>query len=175
VKAALRLAAAGALALACGAALATAAIKPWSAGPTPALAMPDLAGRAFDLKRLRGRVVLVNFWATWCEPCRDEMPSLQRLRERMEGKPFDVVTVNYGEGAERIRAFMERERLALAVLPDRDKQAAEAWGARGLPMTFLVDARGAVRYSTFGERDWSEGEGLRLVESLVAEVPGARR
>jgi thiol-disulfide isomerase/thioredoxin len=162
-------------ACACAQAAVAADFKRWTRGATPELALEDLKGREHRLSDYRGKVVLVNFWATWCEPCRDEMPSLQRLRERMEGKPFDVVTVNYGEGAERIRAFMERERLALAVLPDRDKQAAEAWGARGLPMTFLVDARGAVRYSTFGERDWSEGEGLRLVESLVAEVPGARR
>ena len=128
-----------------------------------------------DLKDLRGRVVLVNFWATWCEPCRDEMPSFERLRAKLADQPFDVLAVNYGEGVARINGFLRTRNLSLTVLLDPEKEAANAWRAGGLPMTFLVDAQGRVRYSVFGERDWSEGEGLAVVQRLIAEAPRAGR
>lgn len=118
---------------------------------------------------------MLNFWATWCEPCRDEMPSLQRLRAKMSGKPIEVLTVNYGEFPQRIEPFMKREKIELPVLLDTQKDAARAWSAGGLPITFLVDGSGKVRYWVFGERDWSAGEPLRLVETLMAEGGDARR
>jgi thiol-disulfide isomerase/thioredoxin len=149
-------------------------LRVWAGDETPLLARPDLSGRTVDLKDLKGRVVLVNFWATWCDPCREEMQSFERLREKLKGKPFEVLTVNYGEGAAKIGEFMRKHKLSLPVLLDPDKEAAAAWKAGGLPMTFLVDAKGAVRYSAFGECDWSEGEPLRVVEGLVAEAPRAR-
>jgi cytochrome c biogenesis protein CcmG, thiol:disulfide interchange protein DsbE len=122
---------------------------------------------------LKGRVVLVNFWATWCDPCREEMPSFQRLRERLRGRPFEILTVNYGEMPARIRPFLERYRITLPVLLDPDKESAEAWRAGGLPMTFLIDATGQVRFSAFGECDWNAGEALRTVEALLAEASRA--
>lgn len=149
-------------------------IKPWTAA-TPRLALSDLHGTATDLEALRGRVVIVNFWATWCVPCRDELPSLQRLRERFAGKPVEVITVNYGEFPQRVRPFLEKERLALPVWLDTQKEAARDWGVGGLPMTFLVDASGRARYRAFGELDWSAEEQVKLVEQLVAEAPRARR
>jgi len=150
-------------------------IRPWKCGPTPPLARMTLEGdRLVDLNALKVRVVLVNFWATWCDPCREEMPSFERLREKLRGRPFEILTVNYGEGPSRIRPFLERYGISLPVLLDPDKESAEAWHAGGLPMTFLVDAKGRIRYSAFGEADWSEGEPLRRVESLLAEAPGAR-
>lgn len=168
-----RLAAAALAVLAFGAAAET-QLRPWSDRPAPALAGSDLAGKPVDLKELRGRVVLVNFWATWCDPCREEMPSIERLRAQMKGQPFEVVTVNYGEAPARITEFMKRQRITLPVWLDPDKKSAADWKAGGLPMTFLVDAEGRVRYSAFGECDWSTGEPLRVVEALVAEIPRAR-
>ena len=150
-------------------------IKPWGGKATPALALPDLKGRTVDLRDLRGKVVVLNFWATWCEPCREEMPSLQRLRAKMNGKPVEVLTVNYGEFPQRIEPFIKRESIDLPVLLDTQKDAAKAWNAGGLPITFIVDRKGDVRYWVFGERDWSQGEPLRLVESLAAEGVDARR
>ena len=149
-------------------------MRPWEGRNAPELARTDLAGKPVDLKDLRGRVVLVNFWATWCDPCREEMPSIERLRSKMAGRPFEVVTVNFGEAPERIREFIQRHKIALPVWLDPDKRSAADWSAGGLPMTFLVDAQGRLRYSAFGECDWSAGEPLRIVESLVAEVPRAR-
>ena len=178
MRPATRLGCALALAAFGGASLAAAAeakLRAASGEAAPSLARPDLAGRTIDLRELRGRVVLVNFWATWCEPCREEMPSLERLRAKLAGRPFDVLAVNYGEGAPRITDFLRRQNVSLTVLLDPDKEAASAWRAGGLPMTFLVDAEGRVRYSAFGERDGSAGEALRAVEGLLAEAPDARR
>ena len=118
---------------------------------------------------------MLNFWATWCEPCRDEMPSLQRLRDKMRGKPLEVMTVNYGEWPQRIEPFLKRGNIDLPVLLDTQKEAARAWNAGGLPITFIIDRKGDVRYWVFGERDWSEGEPLKLVESLISEGAGAGR
>ena len=165
--------AAVAMAGACGV-LAESDIKPWKGKATLPLVRSDLDGRSVDLKAMQGRVLVVNFWATWCEPCRDEMPSLQRLRDKLAGQPLEVITVNFGESAEKIAQFIGKERVTLPVLLDTQKETAKDWGVGGLPMTFLVDARGRVRYSVFGERDWSEGPSLALVEKLVAEAPRAR-
>jgi thiol-disulfide isomerase/thioredoxin len=171
---ALRTLAAVAVTTAVASASAETKIKPWKGKPTLPLSRTDLDGKTVDLKSLRGRVLVVNFWATWCEPCRDEMPSLQRLRDKLSGKPLHILTVNYGESAEKIAQFMGKEKIALPVLLDRDKESAKDWGVGGLPMTFLIDARGRVRYYVFGELDWSEGQSLALVEKLLAEAPGAR-
>jgi cytochrome c biogenesis protein CcmG, thiol:disulfide interchange protein DsbE len=155
-------------------ALAESDIKPWKGKPTLSLARDGLDGKAVDLKELQGRVLVVNFWATWCEPCRDEMPSLQRLREKLDGKALEVLTVNYGESREKILQYLGREKIALPVLLDPEKESAKEWGVGGLPMTFLVDSTGRVRYSVFGECDWSEGASFALVEKLLAEAPRAR-
>jgi cytochrome c biogenesis protein CcmG, thiol:disulfide interchange protein DsbE len=115
----------------------------------------------------RGKVLLVNFWATWCEPCRDEMPTMRRLKERLAGQPFEVVTVNYGESSTRVSEFFARERLDLAVLLDPNQDAVRAWRVRVLPGSFLVDAEGRVRFSVIGEIDWSTDEALKTVQSLL--------
>jgi cytochrome c biogenesis protein CcmG/thiol:disulfide interchange protein DsbE len=163
------------LALAPWLASANAPIKPWTSGATPPFELAALDGQKVDLASMRGRVVLINYWATWCEPCRDEMPAIERLRVKMKGKPFEVLGVNYGESEERVSAFVAKLNLSMPILLDPYKHSVEAWKVRGLPMTFLVDAGGKVRYWSFGERDWSEGEGLALVEKMVGEAPRARR
>ena len=153
-------------------ALAEGDLRPWS-GPQPeAIALKDLDGTLVDLGARRGRVQLVNFWATWCEPCREEMPALERVREKLRGRPFDVVTVNYGESQSTAARFVEKLRLGLPVLLDPEKRVAERWNVKGLPMTFLIDREGRIRYWTFGERDWSEGEAFALIDRLVGKAGG---
>jgi thiol-disulfide isomerase/thioredoxin len=163
------------MALAAGVALAEGGLRPWS-GPQPeSIALKDLDGTLVDLGARRGRVQLVNFWATWCEPCREEMPSLERLRGKLRGRPFDVVTVNFGESAASAARFVQKLHVKLPVLLDPEKRIAEAWRVKGLPMTFLIDAKGKIRWYTFGERDWSEGESFALIERLVKEAVDGRR
>jgi thiol-disulfide isomerase/thioredoxin len=148
-------------------------IKPWTSGATPPLELSAIDGRKMALEGLKGRVVVINYWATWCEPCIDEMPSLERLRVKMKGRPFEVLAVNYGESAERVSRFVAKMKLTMPVLLDPYKNSVDAWKVRGLPMTFIVDAKGQVRYWSFGERDWSQGEALQLVERMVSEANGA--
>ncbi len=127
-------------------------LKPWTGGATPPLALRDLDGREHRLADYRGRVVLVNFWATWCEPCRAEMPSFERLQARMDGR-LVVLAVNYGEGEARIGEFLSKVPVKLAVLMDRDTGTAKAWKARVLPTTYVIDPAGRIRYAAIGEID----------------------
>ena len=126
-------------------------------GQAPApLLLPDLSGREVDLASFAGEVVLVNFWATWCEPCRAEMPSLQRLEKKFAGRKFRVVGVNIGEGAPRIRQFLESTPVSFAILRDAESEVMKAWRVRMLPASFLVDRRGMLRYQLTGEADYDD-------------------
>jgi thiol-disulfide isomerase/thioredoxin len=144
-------------ALACAArAAAQAALLPWSGAPAaPALELRDLDGRPTSLAALRGKVVLVNFWATWCEPCVEEMPSLQRLRDRLGTARFEVLAVNHQEGEPRIRTFLHTVPVEFPIVRDTDGAVAQAWNARVFPATFVVDAQQTVRYAAVGALDWS--------------------
>jgi thiol-disulfide isomerase/thioredoxin len=150
-------------------------LRPWRRGETPALAGVDLSGREIDLRALRGRVVLVGFWASWCEPCAAELAALARLRAARAGRPLEIVTVNLGEGEDRARAFVREHGVELPVLLDRDRRAGEAFGVGGLPMSFLVDARGRVRSWVFGETEWTRGELAAALERLLAEAERPER
>jgi len=133
---------------------AAADLKPWSGGATPALALEDLAGRIHRLADYRGSVVLVNFWATWCEPCRAEMPSMDRLRRSLQGRRFEVLAVNLAEPLSRIQKYLDTLPLGFPVLRDRDSAVAKAWKARLLPASYLIGRDGRIRYVAYGEIDW---------------------
>ena len=141
-------------------------LKPWS-GATPPLQLADLEGKAHRLSDYRGKVVLVNFWATWCAPCRDEMPSIERLRASLEGRPFAVLAVNLAEPESRIRKFLEVMPLRFPVLLDRDGGTTRAWQAKYLPATYIVAPDGSVRYRHLGELDWSRPEIRSLILGLM--------
>jgi thiol-disulfide isomerase/thioredoxin len=111
--------------------------------------------------------VLVNFWATWCDPCREEMPSIDRLRASMQGKPFEVLAVNLAEPPSRIRSYLEKMPVGFPVLLDRDMAVAKAWKARILPATYIIAPNGKVRYSHVGELDWSQESVRRTIAALL--------
>jgi thiol-disulfide isomerase/thioredoxin len=142
-------------------------LKPWGRAPTPALQLQDVEGAAHKLADYRGKVVLVNFWATWCVPCREEMPSLERLRAAMDGKPFVILAVNVGEGVRAARDFGQKLELGFPLLLDRDTKVAKSWGARVLPASYLVGPDGAIRYSYFGELDWASEPIRKRIEALM--------
>ncbi len=152
----------------CGAAH-CAELKPWTGGAAPSLSLTDPQGKAHDLAAYRGKVVLVNFWATWCAPCREEMPSMQALRQRLAGKPFEVLAVNLMESEEKIAAFREAELIDLPVLMDRDGAAAKRWKVRMLPISFVIDRRGAIRYQLVGEANWTGRDITSAIERLIGE------
>jgi thiol-disulfide isomerase/thioredoxin len=146
-------------------------LKPWSGDATPPeLALRDLQGREHRLADYRGKVVLVNFWATWCEPCREEMPAMQRLQERLAGKPFVVLAVDFGEGEPRVRGFLEKLPLQFTFLLDRDGSAARAWRVRVLPVSFVIDADQKIRYSAVGDTAWDSPAVEQAIRGLLPRV-----
>ena len=162
----MRALAAALLVMLCGAA-AAADLKLWTGGPPPALALKDLDGRQHRLADYRGKVVLINFWATWCGPCREEMPSIQELKNKLAGRPFVVLAVNLDEPESRIRKFLTQMKLDFPILLDPDRNVAKGWNARILPATFIVGPDGRVRYSLVGEMDWANEHIVARISELL--------
>jgi thiol-disulfide isomerase/thioredoxin len=138
------------------------------ANPAPAIELPTIDGTVLDLASLRGKVVLVNFWATWCEPCIAEMPSLEKLRTALGSSDFEVLGVNFKEGPERINAFVEKAGVTFPIVRDTDGAVSRNWAAHVLPVTYLVDRNGRVRYRLVGEADWTDDRLTRTIRELVA-------
>jgi thiol-disulfide isomerase/thioredoxin len=142
-------------------------IKPWSGGPTPPLQLRDLADKEHTLADYKGKVVVLNFWATWCDPCREEMPAMQRLQDKLAGKPFVILAVDYGEGPPRISEFLKKVPVRFTVLLDRDTAAATAWKVKVLPTTLVLDPDHKVRFVAVGDIGWDtppvEGEIVKLL------------
>jgi thiol-disulfide isomerase/thioredoxin len=133
----------------------------------PPLDLKDTSGNRHRLADYRGKVVLVNFWATWCEPCREELPSIERLRAALAGKPFAVLAVQMGGSPRTARDIAAELGLRFPLLFDGDSTATSAWKVNVLPTSFLVAPDGRVALSHVGEVDWSSAEWRRKVESLL--------
>lgn len=142
--------------LAPAAAVAADTLQPWTGGPAPALTGKTLDGEPFALTDYRGRVVIVNFWATWCVPCVAEMPALQRLRERLAPRRVEVVAVNFRENAARIAPFVEGLRLTFPVVRDHDGAIRAAWNVTVFPTTFVVGPDRRIAWVATGEVDWDD-------------------
>ncbi len=131
--------------------------------PAPQIALPVVGGGTSELSAERGKVVLVNFWATWCEPCKAEMPGLQQLAQELGDQPFRLYSVDLQEDADQIQAFERQYGLDLYAVMDQDGDVVHAYGVRALPSTFLIDQRGTLRLERLGplatggpETMWSE-------------------
>jgi thiol-disulfide isomerase/thioredoxin len=137
----------------------------------PAMKLKDMDGRTVELAGLHGKVVIVNFWATWCPPCRREFPSMERLRLKMEDKPVVILGVNEGETVDVIDQFNSTLDLQpqFAILLDLDGEAMAPWPVRGLPTTFFIDKKGRLAHGAIGGREFDHPEMVRLIESLLKE------
>lgn len=135
----------------------------------PELKAHDLNGKDKNLASESGRVVLLNFWATWCPPCQREMPSMERLRVKMKGRPLQIIAVNSAETALDVKAFLSKMKLGFPVWVDPDGSNTRRWKVFALPTSFLLDTQGRVRYVLTGPTEWNEGEALQKIESLLAE------
>ncbi len=139
----------------------------------PALALPDVRDRThtLDLEAYRGRVVLVNFWASWCPPCIVEMPGMQRLAKRLAQSPFAVLAVNVGENKNPMRRALKLTGFEQTVLLDSGSETFSAWGASVFPTSYLIDKAGRIRFEVVGPLDWEGDAAVAAVESLLAEPP----
>ncbi len=136
----------------------------------PPLALPDLAGGLVDLATRRGRVVLVNFWATWCPPCVEEIPSLNRLHERLAPRGFEVLAVDVGETWEQVQDFLRERPVKFPVLLDTTGEAFKRWKAYAFPTSLLLDRQHRVRYAVYGAFAWDSPEVIEVVSGLL-EAP----
>jgi thiol-disulfide isomerase/thioredoxin len=152
-----------------------AVFRPVPGQPTaPKLKLLNMDGQEVNLEKLRGQVVLVNFWATWCPPCRREMPSLQRLWQKLGKSELQIVAVNVGEDADTVLGFMGTldDSPTFPIVFDKDSAVLRAWPVKGLPTTFLIDRKGRIIYRAIGGREFDSPESIRLITELLASKSG---
>jgi thiol-disulfide isomerase/thioredoxin len=137
------------------------------------LRLPNLDEELTDLSDFRGNVVVVNFWATWCPPCRREMPSLERLKNKMEAEGVTVLAVNIGEDADTVFSFLGTVEPSptFPLLFDSDAASLEDWGVKGLPTTFVVAPDGAIAYRAVGGREFDHPAILEQLRQLRTSHP----
>lgn len=138
--------------------------------PAPDFALKDLDGNVVSLKDLRGKVVFVNFWATWCPPCRLEMPLMEELHKEFGNQDLEILAINYREGPEEIKAFYDQYHLTFATLLDREETVFDLYRAWSLPTTYLINKRGEIVGRVVGYRDWHSREARALFQRLLEEV-----
>jgi thiol-disulfide isomerase/thioredoxin len=136
--------------------------------PAPALKLDNLDGEAYDLADSRGHWVFVHFWASWCGPCRREMPTIQKLSETLGDGRLEIVMVNTAETEDEVFTFLGIVAPDLVPLMDTDGLVTEAWQPRGLPATFLVDPEGRLHYLALGGREWHTKPYLDFLRGLTA-------
>lgn len=144
-------------------------VQPWNARtPTPQLQASDLNGKVWRLADFRGKVVLINFWASWCPPCLVEMPALQQLAATYGSEKLVVLAVNFKESSTVVRRYVQRSDLQLPVLLDSQGLMARQWGVTVFPTTVLVASDGRVRSVVRGEFDWSGPQASKWLQPLLA-------
>jgi len=136
--------------------------------PAPELHLEALDGGRLTLSGLKGKVVLLNFWATWCPPCREEIPSMMRLNRSMSGKPFQMLAVSVDEGGrEAVSAFFKKSGYSLPTYLDVQNRAASAYGVSGVPESYIIDRSGLVVKRVIGPRTWDAPDVIAYLESLM--------
>ena len=141
-------------------------VTPW-AGPLAALDLLDITGKRWRAADLQGRPALLNFWASWCEPCRAEMPSLQALAELYGPDKLLVLAINFKEAPARAIRFAQTTGVTVPVLLDAQGRLAAQWGMKVFPTTLLIDSRGRPRSRVQGEVDWTGKAAEKLVNGLM--------
>lgn len=144
-----------------------------SAGPSENKPAPDLLLAAMDgsplkLSELKGKVVLLNFWATWCPPCREEVPSMVKLNTKMAGKPFQMVAVSIDDGGKpAVESFLKSTGQALPAYTDPTTRAAKTYGITGVPESFIIDRNGIIVKKVIGPLEWDSQEVTEYLETLM--------
>jgi peroxiredoxin len=134
----------------------------------PDFTLKDLSGHPVQLSSLKGKVVLVNFWATWCPPCREEIPSMVKLNQAMQGKPFQMLAISVDEGGkDAVTSFFQKAGVTLPALLDTDGSVAKRYGTTGVPETFVVDNKGVILKKVIGPMDWTAPEVIATLDEMT--------
>jgi len=134
--------------------------------PAPQFSLQDIDGETHRLSDYRGKVVIVNFWATWCPPCREEMPSMQRAWKRLQDDDVVILAIDVGEDEDTIFTFTADYPVDFPLLMDSDSRVTGEWPVRGLPTSFVIDPEGRIAYRAIGTRDWEHPALLEVLTSL---------
>jgi len=134
--------------------------------PAPAMQLQEYQGKAFDLEEHRGRVVVVNFWATWCVPCLKEMPALEKAWKTLQTEDVLLVGVNLGDTPRKIERFLKHRPVSFPILMDIDSDTFEPWQIQRLPTTYIVGPDGRIHLGAIGDRDWNSAQILNSIRSL---------
>ena len=137
----------------------------------PDFTLKEPAGTQIALKELRGRVVFLNFWATWCPPCIEEMPAMERLHQELQKDGLVILAVNFQEGPERVKEFFAKHKFTFTPLLDRDGKVSELYQAWALPVSAIINKRGEVAARAIGSKDWHNAEAREFFKQLLTEEP----
>lgn len=132
--------------------------------------LSDTREQSRSMKDFAGKVLLVNFWATWCTPCIYELPELAQLEKDMAGKPFSIITINVGENKNRVTQFTQSMKFTLPVLLDVSNKVFKNWNVVTLPASYLIDAEGQIRFRARGNPGWDQQPTYDVIEKLISEA-----
>lgn len=138
-----------------------------NAYPAPKIVLSDIDGEKYSLDEAKGHWVFVHFWASWCGPCRKEMPAIQKMWRKLEKQGLKIALINTAENEDTVFNFLGIHAPDIRALMDKDGLVTEKWKPRGLPATYLVDKNGMVRYQALGGREWNTKTYLDFLEQLV--------
>ena len=140
-----------------------------SVNPPPPLTVRDLSGQSHTLEQYIGKVVLINFWGTWCPPCVEELPALQRLERKYKDSDFIILAVSVNQPRSSVQRFLNGMQLDLTVLMDSSAKVAESWAVDYYPTSFVIDRKGLARFYIVGAVDWEQAEVIEPLERLIKE------
>ena len=137
--------------------------------PAPRFTSSRLNGKPLGTEEVKGKLVLLNFWATWCPPCLHEIPSLNRLVRKMQGKPLRLVSIDFGEPQKNVTDFLKKVQVDFPVLLDSDGSISNAWKVVVLPSTFVIGKDGRIVYGINASIEWDSPEIIALLNKLMLE------
>jgi len=136
----------------------------------PSFSLQDLGGMQISLSDFKGKVVILNFWATWCAPCRREIPSLERLYQLRKDKGFEILAVSVDRASlSKVASFVANYQMSFPVLADQRGAVGQRYWAKAIPTSFLLDKKGVIRWKVVGTREWDDPFVLSKVDQLLAE------
>ncbi len=135
--------------------------------PAPDFTLRDMNGNTITLSSLKGKVVLLNFWATWCPPCKAEMPTMNKLYNEIRGRGLEIIAVSTDNSLSTIRNYLAKNPLDFPVVHDEKNQLSRQYRVFSMPTTFLIDRNGIIVEKFYGEYDWTDPDVRRQIEKLL--------